>query len=161
MHRYAAPLSSRILCLVIVESAASAMLAFVLGARHGLDADHLAAIDGLTRWNTSAGRRSAPLCGVLFSMGHAGVIIATALALAVVAGQFTPPAWLAPSGTAISAVTLIALGSLNLRSAFVGAGAGAGAGAGSGPDAGAGAGAGRGAGYPVGLRSQLMSPLLC
>ena len=26
-------------------------LVFVLGAKHGLDADHLAAIDGLTRYN--------------------------------------------------------------------------------------------------------------
>src|SRR3954471_20556671 len=109
MHRYAAPLSSRILCLVIVESAASAMLAFVLGGRHGLDADHLAAIDGLTRWNASAGRRVAPLCGVMFLTGHVALIVAMALALAVLGSQLTPPAWLGPVGTVISAVTLIAL----------------------------------------------------
>jgi high-affinity nickel-transport protein len=127
---------------VIVESAAPALLAFVLGARHGLDADHLAAIDGLTRWNASAGRRGAPLCGVLFSAGHAGVIIATALALAALASQFTPPAWLAPVGTAISATTLIALGWINLRSACAGAGISIGAGA------------------PVGLRVRFMGPVL-
>jgi high-affinity nickel-transport protein len=123
---------------VIVESAASAMLAFVLGGRHGLDADHLAAIDGLTRWNASAGRRVAPLCGVMFLAGHAVVIVATALALAVLGTQFTPPAWLGPAGIVISAVTLIALGSINLRAAFAPAGEG----------------------VPVGLRSRFLAPLL-
>lgn len=84
------PPQSGSLALVIVESAAAAMLARVLGARHGLDADHLAAIDGLTRWNASAGRRVAPLCGVMFLTGHAAVIVATALALVVLAGQLAP-----------------------------------------------------------------------
>ena len=123
---------------MIVESAAPVMLAFVLGGRHGLDADHLAAIDGLTRWNVSAGRRFAPLCGVLFSAGHAGVILATAVALAAMASQFTPPAWLAPLGTLISAATLIVLASLNLRAAFSSAAGDA----------------------PVGLRSRFMGPVL-
>ena len=31
-------------------------LAFVLGLKHGMDADHLATIDGLTRCNAAAGR---------------------------------------------------------------------------------------------------------
>ena len=133
---------------MIVESAASAMLAFVLGARHGLDADHLAAIDGLTRWNASAGRRGAPLCGAIFSMGHAAVIVATALALAALASQITPPSWLAPVGTAISAMTLLALGWINLRSAFATASAGAETGMGG------------GAGSPVGLRVRFLGPVL-
>ncbi len=33
------------------------MLAFVLGARHGFDADHLATIDGLTRYNARTNPR--------------------------------------------------------------------------------------------------------
>jgi nickel/cobalt transporter (NiCoT) family protein len=123
---------------VIAESAAAAMLACVLGARHGLDADHLAAIDGLTRCNASAGRRVAPLCGVMFLTGHAAVIFATALALVFMGSQLAPPAWLAPLGTGISAITLIVLGSMNLRAAF----------------------ARTGEASPVGLRSRLMSPVL-
>jgi high-affinity nickel-transport protein len=114
------------------------MLAFVLGGRHGLDADHLAAIDGLTRWNASAGRRVAPLCGVMFLTGHVASIVAMALALAVLGSQFTPPVWLGPVGTVISAVTLIVLGTINLRAAFAPAGARA----------------------PLGLRSRFMAPLL-
>ncbi|MFL6604692.1 MAG: hypothetical protein ACJ8R9_25615 [Steroidobacteraceae bacterium] len=31
-------------------------MVFALGLRHGLDADHLATIDGLTRFDLSAGR---------------------------------------------------------------------------------------------------------
>ena len=43
------------------------MLAVVLGMKHGMDADHLATIDGLTRFNASAGRKKlARLCGFLF-----------------------------------------------------------------------------------------------
>jgi nickel/cobalt transporter (NiCoT) family protein len=123
---------------VIAEAAAAAMLACVLGARHGLDADHLAAIDGLTRGNASAGRRVAPLCGVMFLTGHAAVIVATALALVFLGSQFAPPAWLSPVGTWISAITLVVLGSMNLRAAFARAGEAS----------------------PVGLRSRLMSPVL-
>ena len=123
---------------MIVESAASVMLALVLGARHGLDADHLAAIDGLTRWSAIAGRRGASLCGMVFSMGHAAVILATALALAALASRVTPPAWLAPVGTGISATTLIALGLINLQAALSSTGAGA----------------------PVGLRSRFMGSVL-
>ena len=42
------------------------LLVFVFGLKHGFDADHLATVDGLTRWNL---QRRAPLaawCGTLF-----------------------------------------------------------------------------------------------
>lgn len=123
---------------MIAESTAAAMLACVLGARHGLDADHLAAIDGLTRCNASAGRRLASLCGVMFLTGHAAVILATAFALALLGSQFAPPAWLTPVGTGISAITLIVLGSMNLRAAL----------------------ARTGEASAASLRSQLMAPVL-
>ncbi len=86
--------------LVIIGSAATASLAFVLGLRHGLDADHLAAIDGLTRCHASAKNRFAPFCGVLFSAGHAGVILFVAIALAALAGRWDPPGWLGIRGHA-------------------------------------------------------------
>ena len=37
-----------------------ALVALALGMRHGLDADHLAAIDAMTRCNA---QRGAPACG--------------------------------------------------------------------------------------------------
>lgn len=59
-------------------------LAFVLGLKHGMDADHLATIDGLTRFNTAAGRlRLARVCGFLFSLGHGAVVCVVAVAASV------------------------------------------------------------------------------
>ncbi len=92
--------------------------AFVLGLRHGLDADHLAAIDGLTRCNASASRRFAPFCGVLFSGGARGCDLRDGRhAGAGRRSDGDPPEWLAVTGTVISAVTLLLLGSMNLHAA--------------------------------------------
>ena len=44
------------------------LLAVALGMRHGVDPDHLAAVDGLSRV------RPSPLNGVLFALGHGGVV---------------------------------------------------------------------------------------
>ena len=43
------------------------LLVFLLGIRHGLDADHLAFIDGQTRYNWRMGSRFAPWVGILIS----------------------------------------------------------------------------------------------
>ena len=43
-------------------------LVFLLGLRHGFDADHLATIDALTRLNQRRGLGVARWCGVLFSL---------------------------------------------------------------------------------------------
>ena len=53
----------------------SALLAlvFVLGLRHGIDADHIATIDALTRLRS--GRRAARWCGALFALGHGSVVL--------------------------------------------------------------------------------------
>jgi high-affinity nickel-transport protein len=125
---------------VIIGSAASVSVAFVLGLRHGLDADHLAAIDGLTRCHASAKRRLSPFCGLLFSAGHAGVILAAAIVLSMLSGRWAPPEWLASAGTIVSASTLLLLGFMNVRAAFTA------------DD--------RAAVRPVGLRSRLFASIL-
>ena len=63
------------------EWAALSGLVFLMGLKHGFDADHLAAIDGLTRYNARRGRAFAPHCGVFFSVGHGVVVVAIALAV--------------------------------------------------------------------------------
>ncbi len=88
--------------------------AFVLGLRHGLDADHLATIDGLARRNAALNPRLSKLSGTLFSLGHGLVILAIAFAASVLAGQWHTPAWLEVSGTAISIAFLLGLAFLNL-----------------------------------------------
>ena len=52
---------------------------FLLGMRHGLDADHLAAIDGLTRVSARRRQGHSRYCGPLFSMGHGFVVLSIAL----------------------------------------------------------------------------------
>lgn len=86
-------------------------LAFVLGLRHGLDADHLAAIDGLARVNPARGRAG----GWWFAAGHGAVVGAVALAVAAAQARWATPDWLGPLGAWTSVLLLLALGLLNLR----------------------------------------------
>lgn len=94
---------------------ALALLVFVLGIKHGFDADHLATIDGLTRFNSRSRPRLARYCGVLFSLGHGAVVIAIALIVSTLSQQWQTPAWLNLLGAWISIVVLAALGLLNLQ----------------------------------------------
>jgi high-affinity nickel-transport protein len=55
------------------------LLAAGLGMKHGFDADHLATIDGITRYNTRTNPRLARLAGGLFSLGHGTVVLLVAL----------------------------------------------------------------------------------
>ena len=89
-------------------------LVLVLGMKHGFDADHLATIDGLTRFNIRTNQRLARLCGVLFSLGHGVVVIAIALVVGTLAQQLKIPEWLEAFGAWISIGFLAALGLLNL-----------------------------------------------
>lgn len=57
---------------------ALSLLVFVLGLKHGFDADHLATIDGLTRFNARKRPGLARYCGALFSLGHGAVVVAIA-----------------------------------------------------------------------------------
>jgi high-affinity nickel-transport protein len=91
------------------------VLVFVLGLKHGFDADHLATIDGLTRFNAHANPRLSRYCGVLFSIGHGVVVIAIALLVSTLAQQWRIPEWLEAFGAWVSIVFLVALGLANLR----------------------------------------------
>ena len=95
------------------------MLAFVLGARHGFDADHLATIDGLTRYNARTSPALARLCGALFSLGHGLVVCGVALAAASLATGWQTPAWLEATGVGISIVFLFGLAFVNLRAVLL------------------------------------------
>src|SRR5579863_6646214 len=59
----------------------TALLAYTFGLRHAVDADHIAAIDNVTRKLMQEGQRPVGV-GFYFSLGHASVV---ALASAVVA----------------------------------------------------------------------------
>jgi len=93
-------------------------LVFLLGMKHGFDADHLATIDGMTRFNALANPTLAKYCGVLFSLGHGAVVIAIALTVSVFASNWQPPEWLDALGSATSFLILLILGVMNLHAVF-------------------------------------------
>ena len=90
------------------------LLVFVLGLRHGLDADHLACIDGLTRYN---GRMNSPIArwvGFLFSLGHGLVVTCIAVILGIFMKSFKIPELVTTLVTWISIVSLFGIGTLNI-----------------------------------------------
>jgi len=62
----------------------TAFLAFSLGLRHAVDADHIAAIDNVTRKLMQEGKRPVAV-GFLFSLGHSTIVILGSLAIAAAA----------------------------------------------------------------------------
>ena len=56
--------------------------------RHAVDADHIAAIDNVTRKLMEEGKRPIAV-GFFFSLGHSTVVVGAALLLALTAGNFS------------------------------------------------------------------------
>jgi high-affinity nickel-transport protein len=83
---------------------------FLLGLKHGLDPDHLAAIDGLTRFNAERRPKLSRWSGLLFSAGHGVVVTMVAVLVATVATEWRAPSWLENAGTWISIAFLTLLG---------------------------------------------------
>ena len=67
---------------------AMALIAYGFGLRHAFDADHIAAIDNVTRKLMEEGKRPIAV-GFFFSLGHSTVVIGAAVLLALTAGNFT------------------------------------------------------------------------
>src|SRR6202012_5107666 len=63
----------------------TSVLAYTLGLRHAVDADHIAAIDNVTRNMMQAGRRPLAL-GLFFSLGHSSIVFAASVAIAASVG---------------------------------------------------------------------------
>jgi high-affinity nickel-transport protein len=103
------------------EWTALATLVFLLGLKHGFDADHLAAIDGLTRYNARLRRGFARFCGALFSLGHGAIVIAIAVAVGLASERWSAPEWLELSGAWISIGFLTLIGIVNLRAVLAAA----------------------------------------
>src|SRR6204780_5416301 len=59
----------------------TALLAYSFGLRHAVDADHIAAIDNVTRKLMQDGKRPAA-AGFMFSLGHSTVVVLGAAAIA-------------------------------------------------------------------------------
>src|ERR1700689_445803 len=66
----------------------TAFLAYSFGLRHAVDADHIAAIDNVTRKLMQEGKRPVGV-GFWFSVGHSAVVVLVALAIAVTTTALT------------------------------------------------------------------------
>ena len=96
----------------------TSLLAYGLGLRHAIDADHIAAIDNVTRKLMHDGSRPIGT-GFFFSLGHSTVVVLASVAIAVTAMAFQTS--LAPFrdvggiiGTSVSALFLLAIAVMNL-----------------------------------------------
>jgi high-affinity nickel-transport protein len=86
---------------------------FLLGLRHGMDADHLATIDGLTRFNANIRPRLSRWSGFLFSFGHGLVVMVVAILVGIFSINLAIPDWMDGFGAWMSIVFLLALGTVN------------------------------------------------
>jgi nickel/cobalt transporter (NiCoT) family protein len=95
----------------------TAALAYSFGLRHAFDADHIAAIDNVTRKLMQEGRRPVAV-GLFFSLGHSTIVVGLSIAIALTAtalqGQFDALRnFGAIVGTLVSALFLFAIAFAN------------------------------------------------
>lgn len=91
------------------------VLMLSLGLRHGLDPDHIAAIDGMTFRSIHARPRMAQWTGTLFALGHGLVVTVIAVGVALLGQQVAMPEALLNHAGWIPTMLLILIGTLNLR----------------------------------------------
>ena len=96
----------------------AAVLAYGFGLRHAVDADHIAAIDNLTRKLMQEGKQPLTV-GLYFSLGHSTVVVALTLLVAVAASVLKSHIahWKVVGGeigTGVSALFLFAIAAVNL-----------------------------------------------
>jgi high-affinity nickel-transport protein len=95
----------------------TALLAYTFGLRHAVDADHISAIDNVTRKLMQEGKRPVGV-GLFFSLGHSTIVIGLTIAIALAANAVKTnlPALEGIGGiigTAVSAIFLFAIATLN------------------------------------------------
>ncbi|CDG83244.1 HoxN/HupN/NixA family nickel/cobalt transporter [Janthinobacterium agaricidamnosum] len=93
----------------------SLALIFVLGMRHGLEPDHLAAVDGLTLRTMQTRPRWAPWMGGLFALGHGMVVLAIISIAALVSEEFKPPPLMFTWLEWVPVALLLLIGLMNAR----------------------------------------------
>jgi nickel/cobalt transporter (NiCoT) family protein len=91
-------------------------LALLLGMQHGLDPDHLAAIDGLTRFNARVNPGRARWCGLWFSLGHGALVTVATVLVATLAAGWQLPEWIDTASGWVTVGLLVTIGMINLWS---------------------------------------------
>jgi nickel/cobalt transporter (NiCoT) family protein len=95
-----------------------ALLAYTLGLRHAVDADHIAAIDNVVRKLMQDGQRPLSV-GLFFALGHSTVVVLATIAIAAAAtalqARFDDIQKVGGLiGTTVSAAFLLAIAAINL-----------------------------------------------
>jgi nickel/cobalt transporter (NiCoT) family protein len=96
----------------------TALLAYGFGLRHAVDADHIAAIDNVTRKLMQEGKRPVS-AGFFFSLGHSSVVILASVVIAATAMAFRHQisaihSIAGPIGTLVSALFLLVIAAMNV-----------------------------------------------
>jgi high-affinity nickel-transport protein len=96
----------------------TATLAYTFGLRHAVDADHISAIDNVTRKLMQEGRRPL-LVGFFFSLGHSTIVILLSVGIALTAARIQShfPEFQRVGGligTSVSAIFLLVIAAINL-----------------------------------------------
>ena len=96
----------------------TALLAYGFGLRHAVDADHIAAIDNVTRTLMQTGQRPVGV-GLFFSLGHSTIVVAASIAIAATAMAFRSRLELLHDiggtiGTLVSSVFLLTIAAMNI-----------------------------------------------
>ena len=94
------------------------LLAYGFGLRHAVDADHIAAIDNVTRKLMQEGKRPVAV-GFFFSLGHSTIVVLASIAIAATATAFESQFDSFQSiggviGTLVSALFLLAIAASNV-----------------------------------------------
>ncbi|MBN3923475.1 HoxN/HupN/NixA family nickel/cobalt transporter [Nostoc sp. NMS4] len=96
----------------------TAVLAYSFGLRHAVDADHIAAIDNVTRKLMQENKRPVSV-GFFFSLGHSTIVVLASVAIALTAAtiqkdfpNFQKVGGLI--GTTVSALFLLAIAAINM-----------------------------------------------
>lgn len=100
-----------------LSSATLMFIALTLGMRHGLDLDHLAIIDAITR-RISPNHKLSRFVGFLFSLGHGVVVIIFSVLINIFVKELSLPIWLNNLMLIVSIAFLIVFGSINIFSLF-------------------------------------------
>lgn len=96
----------------------TALLAYTFGLRHAIDADHIAAIDNVTRKLMQQGQRPVAV-GFFFSLGHSTIVVLACVAIAVTAMAFKSDLDAVHNvggviGTLVSALFLLIIAVINI-----------------------------------------------
>ena len=97
----------------------TALVAYTFGLRHAVDADHIAAIDNVTRKLMQDGKRPVSV-GLFFSLGHSTIVMLASVAIALTATGFKDQFDVLKSvggviGTTVSSIFLVVIAAMNIQ----------------------------------------------